>query len=259
MLKTSSLSVDLSGRPVLHGVTLGFAPGRFTAVMGANGSGKTTLLKALMGFVPAAQGQVTLDGGDARRLSRKAFARRIAYLPQENACPDYMTLGELVELAGYARFGAFGGPSAEDRAHFQAALETVGLGDMAHLRMSTLSGGQRQRAWIAMTLAQGADILMMDEPVNHLDLKYQHAVLTLVRRLVRDEGKTVIMVLHDLNLALAFADDLALLRDGALYGAGVVREVITAQSVRDVFDVEADIFTRKGQILCALLGAQGGE
>ena len=257
MLSTTDLHVTLSGTPVLRGISLGFAPGRFSALMGANGSGKTTLLKALLGFVPCGSGEVTLDGVPLASFGRRALAHRIAYLPQENSCPDYMTLGEMIELAGYARYGLFGGPREADRTLFRQALETVGLSGMAHRRVASLSGGQRQRAWIAMILAQDTEIVVMDEPVNHLDMKYQYAVLDLVRGLVRRQGKTVIMVLHDLNLALSYAEDIALLRQGRLYGAGPVGQIVTPEAISGVFGIEAEIFSRNGRRILVPMTAGG--
>ena len=131
-----------------------------------------------------------------------------------------MTLGELIELAGYARYGLAGGPTERDRALFAEALKTVGLEDKAKAQVNTLSGGQRQRAFIAMVLAQDTDVILMDEPVNHLDMKYQYAVLSLVRELTDRHGKTVIVVLHDLNLASTFADDVIMLKAGRVLASG---------------------------------------
>jgi iron complex transport system ATP-binding protein len=159
-------------------------------------------------------------------------------------------LGELIELAAYARYSLFGGPSARDRALFKDVLHTVGLADMAHIPVNSLSGGQRQRAWIAMVLAQDADIILMDEPVNHLDMKYQYAVLDLVRKLGREQGKTVIAVLHDLNLASAFADKVVMIKNGKTAHSGSTRDVITSENIRRVFDFEADVFARNGQTVC---------
>lgn len=236
--------------PVLSDISVDFAPGRITALAGPNGCGKSTLLKAVMGFLPATRGEIRLDGQPVRAIGRRALARRIAYLPQECHCPDYMTLGELVELSGYARYSLAGGPSERDRRLFREALETVGLTDRAHCQVNTLSGGQRQRAWIAMVLAQDTGTILMDEPVNHLDMKYQYAVMELVRALCDRHGRTVIVVLHDLNLAAAFADDIVMLKAGRIVAAGPVRDTVTTENVARVFDLETDIFTRDGRLVC---------
>ena len=205
------LTVAYGRSLVLREVSATFAAGRLTALAGPNGCGKSTLLKSVMGFLPPLAGAVRLDGEEIDTRRRRALARRIAYLPQECHCPDYMTLGELIALAGHARSALFGGPSDRDKALFAQALEAVGLAEQAHRLVNSLSGGQRQRAWIAMVLAQDTDVVLLDEPVNHLDMKYQYEVLELVRAMVDEKGKTVIVVLHDINLATAFADDIVLL------------------------------------------------
>ncbi|EGP55953.1 ABC transporter-like protein [Agrobacterium tumefaciens F2] len=234
----------------MQGLSARFQNGRVTALVGPNGCGKSTLLKTIMGFVPLSSGRISLDDRLIGEIGRRELARRIAYLPQECHCPDYMTLGELIELAGYARYGIGGGPSERDRALFAEALKTVGLEDKARAQVNTLSGGLRQRAFIAMVLAQDTEVILMDEPVNHLDMKYQYAVLNLVRELTDRHGKTVIVVLHDLNLASTFADDVIMLKAGRVLASGPVANTVTSANVADVFDLEADIFSRQGRLIC---------
>ncbi len=236
--------------PVLNVFSAEFRKSRFTALVGPNGCGKSTLLKAIMGFVSVTQGTILLEGKPIHTLSRRALARRIAYLPQDCQCPDYMTVGELIELAGYARYSLAGGPSAQDRALFRKAIDTVGLGDMVGAQVNSLSGGQKQRAWIAMVLAQDTDIILLDEPVNHLDIRYQYSILELVRQLSVNEGKTILTVLHDLNLAACFADDIVMMRQGELLAGGDARATITRENVERVFDLPADIFMRDGRLVC---------
>ncbi|MCK5933384.1 MAG: ABC transporter ATP-binding protein [Fulvimarina manganoxydans] len=250
MIEARGLSAAYGETPVLFDVSAGFSAGRLTALVGPNGCGKSTFLKAIMNFVPLRGGAVTLDGEPILSIGRRKLARRLAYLPQESQCPDYMTLGELVELAGYSRYSLFGGPTTRDRELFQKALGVVGLEGLAHRQVNRLSGGQRQRAFIAMILAQDAGIVLMDEPVNHLDMTYQYATMSLVKDLTRDHGKTVITVLHDLNLTLAFADDVVMMREGRIVAAGPVRETVTPETVRAVFDLDADIFERDGRLVC---------
>ncbi|NJO55812.1 MAG: ABC transporter ATP-binding protein [Rhodospirillales bacterium] len=250
MLAAEHLVVGYGRTPVLRGLTARFETGRVTALVGPNGCGKSTLLKAVMGLVPTSGGDVRLEGRPIRQIGRRELARRIAYLPQECLCPDYMTLGELVELSGYARYSLFGGPSDRDRELFRRALETVGLADRAGHQMNSLSGGQRQRAWIAMILAQDTDIVLMDEPVNHLDMKYQYAVLALVRALSVKHGKTVVVVLHDLNLTTAFTDDVVILGDGEVLAAGPVAKTITAETVAHAFGIATEVFVRDGRLVC---------
>lgn len=207
-----------------------------------------------MGLLPNQSGQVLLNGQDIHALTRRQRALRIAYLPQETHCPDYITVAELVELGGYAQRGLFGGVSADQRRAFQAALETVGLSEKAQAQMSTLSGGQRQRAWIAMILAQAADAILLDEPVNHLDLRYQIAVLELVQKIARQRDRIVVCVLHDLNLAARYADNIVVLHRGEIAAQGPVQEALTTEVIRQAYGVEVDVFERNGHKICVPLG-----
>lgn len=235
---------------ILNALSVSFNERRFTALLGANGCGKSTLLKTIMQFLKPDGGRITLGGQPVHTFSRRALARRVAYLPQENYCPDYLTLSELVELGGYARYSMLRGPSQADRDAFKRALATVGLAGMERVQVNSLSGGQRQRAWIAMVLAQDAEIILLDEPVNHLDLKYQCAVLELIRELVVSHGKTVIAVLHDLNLATAFADEVVMLQNGRVVASGATQDVVTRENVQRVFDLDTDVFERDGRLVC---------
>ncbi|MBY8974917.1 ABC transporter ATP-binding protein [Rhodobacteraceae bacterium NNCM2] len=250
LLETRHVSTAYGKQEVLSEVSIRFRRGRLTAIVGPNGCGKSSLLKTIMGFLPLTSGEVLLEDEPVSKIGRKALARRIAYLPQDCFCPDYMTLGELIELAGYARYSLVGGPSERDRALYARVLETVGLGDRAGFPVNKLSGGQRQRAWIAMVLAQDTDVILLDEPVNHLDMKYQFAVLELVRELTETHGKTVITVLHDLNLTAAFADDVVMMRGGRALTAGPVAETVTSANIERVFDLKAQIFPRDGRLVC---------
>lgn len=236
--------------PVVRDLSARFAPGRLTALIGPNGCGKSTLIKAIMGFLPLQSGEISLQRQALAGLPRRKLAQLLAYLPQENHCPDYLTLGELVELGGFARQGLLRGPSDADRARFAEALAHVGLADRADAPVNRLSGGQRQRAWIAMILAQDAETILLDEPVNHLDVKYQISIMTLIRSLIREQGKTVIAVLHDLNLAARFADDVLVMRGGEMLAAGAVRDVITPQIIEKAYDFKADIFEHSGRLIC---------
>ena len=207
-----------------------------------------------MGLLPRQDGKVTLNDTELTTLNRRDRARRIAYLPQDCHCPDYISVVELVELGGYARRGLFGGVSKAQKQEFLAALDTVGLADMAAAQVSALSGGQRQRAWIAMILAQAAQVILLDEPVNHLDLRYQIAVLELVRQIAVEQGRIVVCVLHDLNLAASYADRIVMMHKGRFAAQGPVREVLTPGNLRTVYGVEADIFDRGLRQICMPLG-----
>lgn len=239
---------------VIADLSLEFTSGGLTALVGPNGCGKSTLLKAMMGLLPFQSGMVILNGEKIHNLPRRQRARRIAYLPQNTHCPDYMSVGELVDLGGYARRGMFGRATFEQKREFQAALKTVGLSDMAQTQMNALSGGQRQRAWIAMILAQAADAILLDEPVNHLDLRYQIAVLELVQKIAKQRNRVVICVLHDLNLAANFADHIVMLDQGRIVAKGSVGHALTADTIRSAYGVEVDVFERNTRRICTPLG-----
>ncbi len=234
----------------LCALSLTLSSGQLVALVGPNGCGKSTLLKAIMGFVPIRSGSITLNGVSVQGLDRRRMSRLVAYMPQDVICPEYATAGDIVEMSGYGRYGLFGGPGRGDRRRFREALEAVGLLEHAGKAMSTLSGGQRQRAWIAMALAQDSRIILLDEPVNHLDMKYQYAVLGLLRALARDRGRTILLVLHDLNLAAAFADRLVMMKEGSIVITGAVHRVMTADVIRSVYGVNADVFERNGRWVC---------
>lgn len=233
--------------PCVSGVSLCFHPGRFTALLGPNGCGKSTLLKAIMGFEPPWEGRALLDGAPISSLPRKSLARRVAYLAQDNPCPDYLTVGELLDLGAHAQSGFLGLGRGLARSRAEQILAETGLEGMGAAQVNRLSGGQRQRAFIAMILAQDAEILLLDEPVNHLDIRHQFGVLSLVRRLMAARGRTVIAVLHDLNLAGAFADQTILMRDGRVIAHDRTAAVLTAQRIEDVFGLSGEVLTRSGR------------
>lgn len=235
---------------ILHDISVNFVPGEVTALIGQNGCGKSTLLKTIMGFLDLQRGSITLDGRDIRSFHRKKLAQLVSYLPQESYCPDYLTLGQLIELSSYARNSLFSGPSDEDRRYFHEVLEIVGLGDKAHLPVNSLSGGQKQRAWLALVLAQKTDMILLDEPVNHLDVKYQYAILKLVRDLSCELKKTIIVVLHDINLATYFADYVVMLKAGKIHAHGRTQEVVTETNLQQVFGIPAELFIHNGHIIC---------
>lgn len=254
MLEVRELSVTLGRRPVLQGIDTGFAAGELIALLGPNGCGKSTLLRAVMGLVETVSGAVTLEGRPLAGMSRRERAQRIAWMPQETTCPDYLTLAEMVALAGHSRRSLLSGflPSqaaAQEHA-FARALETVGLTEYAARPVNSLSGGQRQRAFIALALAQQADTLMLDEPVNHLDPRYQYAILALLRDLAHRQGQRVVVVLHDLNLAGAFADRLVMLRDGRVIAQGRPAEVLSPERIAQAFDMQVEILPHGARLLC---------
>lgn len=226
---------------VVDGVDLQLPAGRITVLAGPNGCGKSTLLGSIRRLLKPRSGRVTLDRDDVTTLSERALARRIALLGQTPSAPEDITVFELVKLGRFAHQTFFRQWSEADAAAVSAAVSATGLGALLDRRIDALSGGQRQRVWLAMVLAQDAPTICLDEPVNHLDVAHQLECLDLVRRLNRDMGKTVIVVLHDLNLAARVADHLVLMKAGRIVAAGEPSELLTEDLVRQVFGIESRI------------------
>lgn len=234
-LTLSDLRLDLSGRAILDGIALDIAPGRVTALIGPNGSGKSTTLRAMAGLVSPDSGGVSLNGTPLPQMSRREIARALAFLPQSPILPEGITVRGLVERGRTPHLGSFRPMTATDRAVVDRALDRTGLTALAARRAATLSGGQRQRAFIAMTLAQDTPVLLLDEPTTFLDLPYQIEVLRLVRALNQDSGQTVVMVLHDINLACRFADRVVGIRAGQVLFDGTPEDVVTGTSLETLY------------------------
>jgi iron complex transport system ATP-binding protein len=227
--------------PALGDVSLCVARGSLTGLLGPNGCGKTTLLKLLSGVIRPATGHVSLDGQRLERLSRREVARRDAVVPQEtHPAFDYTAL-EMVLMGRHPHLGTFALEGPADVAIASGALEATGTVHLAHRAYMTLSGGEKQRVVIASALAQEPDVLLLDEPTASLDLGYQLDVAALLSRLNRERGVTMVLATHDLNLAASLCDSLVLLRDGRVLADGPTPEVLTAATVRRLYDVDADV------------------
>lgn len=240
-LQAHAISVGYRTRHVLHDLTLHVPPGQFTALLGPNGSGKSTLLRALAGLTALRAGEVTLDGHAIRALSRRQLAQNLSLLPQTPRAPDDIAVADLVAQGRYPYRRLFARWGPQDQVICNDAMRLTDIDDLAARPLGALSGGQRQRAWIAMTLAQSADILLLDEPTTYLDIAHQLDILDLLRRLVHDQGKTIVAVLHDINQAARFADHICLLKEGRIIASGSAVDVIQPAPLRDVFSIEASI------------------
>ncbi|HEX7305623.1 ABC transporter ATP-binding protein [Lentzea sp.] len=240
-LEASSLSVGYGERLVVDTLDLSVVGGTVTAVIGPNGCGKSTLLKALGRLLPARSGAVLLDGKAIDRLSTREVARVLGMLPQSPSAPEGLTVADLVARGRHPHQAWYRQWSAEDAAAVDAALAMTGISDLAERTVDELSGGQRQRAWISMALAQGTDLLLLDEPTTYLDLAHQIDVLDLVQELHSSLGRTVVMVLHDLNLAARYADHIVAMRGGRVVAQGAPGEVLTEAMLLDVFGLDARV------------------
>lgn len=237
-LRAESLRLGYDGRTIIDGLDLEVPVGRITAIVGPNGSGKSTLLRGLARLMTPESGRVTLDGRDVRSFGAREFARRVAVLPQQPVAPDGVLVSELVARGRHPHRGWFGGRSSDDDRIVAEALEATETADLASRPVAELSGGQRQRVWIAMVLAQRAGIVLLDEPTSFLDVAHQLELLDLLTQSNRQHGTTVVMVLHELNLAARYADHLVVVDGGRIRGAGRPAEVMTAQTVADAFGLE---------------------
>ena len=222
-------------REVLRGVDLAAHAGELVALIGPNGAGKSTVLRVLGGLLRPSSGEVTIDGVDITALDRRRVARHIAVVPQVFETLFPFTVREIVALGRTSRLGPLGTLGSDDARAVDRALDDIGAADLADRRIDRISGGERQRAVLAMALAQEADVLLLDEPTAHLDPAHQRATLDRVATLARVRGLAVVAVLHDLNLAAAFASRVVLLADGTVVRDGEAGDVITPQLVREVF------------------------
>ncbi|MBF6338913.1 ABC transporter ATP-binding protein [Nocardia abscessus] len=240
-LGAEGVTLGYGDRVVVDGLSLTIAPGVVTTVIGPNGCGKSTLLRSLGRLLRPREGRVLLDGKAISTMKTKDVARIVGMLPQSPVAPEGLTVADLVTRGRHPHQSWFRQWSGTDESEVTTALAQTGIADLADRALDELSGGQRQRAWISMALAQGTDILLLDEPTTYLDLAHSIEVLDLVDRLHADLGRTVVMVLHDLNLAIRYSDQLVVMRDGRVVAAGAPEEVMSVELLREVFDLDATV------------------
>lgn len=240
-LVVERLVLGYGDRVVIDGLDLVIPTGRITAIVGANACGKSTLLRSMSRLLTPRGGSVLLDGKQIHKMPPKQLAQTLGLLPQSPIAPEGITVSDLVGRGRHPHQGIFSRWSADDDEAVAAALEATGILDLAERSVDELSGGQRQRVWIAMALAQQTDLLLLDEPTTFLDVNHQVEVLDLLTDLNRARGTTVVMVLHDLNLAARYADNLVAIADGAVHAAGPAAEVLTEDCVRAVFGLDSRV------------------
>ncbi|WP_436738258.1 ABC transporter ATP-binding protein [Streptomyces sp. BBFR102] len=237
-LTARDLTLAYEDRTVVPGLDLDIPDGRVTVIIGPNACGKSTTLRALGRLLRPTGGAVLLDGTELARLPTRHIARRIGLLPQTPVAPEAITVADLVARGRQPHQRWWRQWSEEDERAVTEAMARTATTALADRPVDALSGGQRQRVWIAMALAQETELLLLDEPTTYLDLAHQVEVLDLVRRLNREQGRTVVLVLHDLNQAARYADHLIALREGRVVAEGAPAEVVTADLVRDIFGLE---------------------
>ena len=240
-LRATDLTLGYADADIVSHLDVAVPPGRVTVIVGANGCGKSTLLRGLARLLKPRSGVVSLDGTSVHEQRSTDVARVIGLLPQSPVAPDGITVADLVGRGRYPHQGWFRRWSAEDDVAVADALEATGTADLAERRIQDLSGGQRQRVWVAMALAQDTDLLLLDEPTTFLDINHQVELLDLLTDLNRDHGKTVVMVLHDLNLAFRYADHVIAMKQGTIAVQGRPGEVVDATMVADVFGLACQV------------------
>ncbi|NJO52907.1 MAG: ABC transporter ATP-binding protein [Leptolyngbyaceae cyanobacterium RM2_2_4] len=240
-LLTHNLSLGYGSHSIVGNLNLAISAGRITALVGPNGCGKSTLLKGLARLLKPLSGTVYLDGVAIAKRSTKDIAKRLGMLPQSPVAPEGLTVRELVAQGRYPHQSWFQQWSREDEQFTEQALAITGITELGARLLDSLSGGQRQRAWIAMALAQNTDVLLLDEPTTFLDLAHQIEILDLLYDLNQTQGRTIIMVLHDLNQACRYADDLVVMRRGQIYTQGSPDGVMTETMVSEVFGIASQI------------------
>ncbi|MFC5467406.1 ABC transporter ATP-binding protein [Cohnella suwonensis] len=255
-LNTNQLSLAYGSRQIVQGLNLQVPDGMITALVGSNGSGKSTILKSMARILTPTGGGVYLDGKLIHRQPTKEVAKQLAILPQNPSAPEGLTVRELVAFGRYPHQKGFGNLTAEDRRMIDWALEATGMSAFADRSVDHLSGGQRQRGWIAMALAQGTEVLLLDEPTTFLDMAHQMEVMNLLEKLNKEQQRTIVMVVHDLNHAARFSQHLVALKAGTVLYEGPPEEVMTCDMLREVFNIDADIIPdpRTGAPLCLPYG-----
>jgi iron complex transport system ATP-binding protein len=240
-LSIENVSVRYGAHTAVSGVSVEIAAGEVTAIVGPNGCGKSTLLRTMARLLSPPEGRVRLDGEDVQRISPRRFATRVALLPQAPIAPDNLTVIDLVARGRDPHRRWFDQWSKPDEAIITESLERTGMAEFANRSLESLSGGQRQRAWIALALAQQTEVLLLDEPTTYLDIAHQIEVLDTIRAVHAEKTVTVVMVMHDLSMAARYSDHLLAMRSGQLVAAGSVAEVVTPDTLRDVFGVECTV------------------
>jgi len=241
MIETKQLQLNYGEKIIIEPLDLILPKGEITVLIGANGCGKSTLLRSIARLLKPKSGSILLNEEDITSLSAKETAKKMAILPQQPMAPEGLTVLQLVKQGRYPYQNWRKQWSKEDQQIVEQAIDATGLTEFKDYEIENLSGGQRQRAWIAMTLAQQTDIILLDEPTTYLDVTHQIEVLDLLYKLNKDENRTIIMVLHDINLACRYATNIIALVNKRMYAQGKPEDIITVKLIQDVFQLNCEI------------------
>lgn len=252
MIAAKGVTKRYDGAVVVDDVTVDLPSGGLTAIIGANGAGKSTLLSVISRLTGMDAGTVTVDGLDVTRTPGDVLARRLAILRQDNHLTSRLTVRDLVSFGRYPH--SKGRLTLDDKGHIDRSLAYLGMEDLADRFLDALSGGQRQRAFVAMVLCQGTDYLLLDEPLNNLDMKHSASMMGLLRQAAHDLGKTVVVVLHDINFASWYADHIVAMRAGRVIRQGGPQEVITTETLREIYGMDIPVREIDGHRLALFYG-----
>ncbi|MEM9581786.1 MAG: ATP-binding cassette domain-containing protein [Pseudomonadota bacterium] len=239
MIEIENLSFNRGKNPVLKDIMLRIPKGGVTGLIGPNGAGKSTLLSLIARLEPLQTGSIFVEDLEIGRCADDILARKLAILPQTTETAPRLSVAELVAFGRYPYHK--GHPTELDRAKIAEAIATFELQDLAHRPLDSLSGGQRQRASVAMTFAQDTDYILLDEPLNNLDIAASRALMSLLRRLSKEHGRTIVIVLHDINYAASYADQIVTMKDGRITAMGPPAEIVTEEMLRSVFATDATV------------------
>lgn len=240
-VKTEALSIGYNDQLLFKDLNLHIPRGEITVFVGSNGCGKSTLLRSIARLLKPTSGAVLLEGKDVNQMSSKDVAKKMGILPQSPVSPEGLTVHDLVKQGRYPHQSWLKRWTEADTCKVEAAMEATNISELRDRAVDTLSGGQRQRAWIAMTLAQDTEVILLDEPTTYLDMTHQIEILDLLFELNEKKDRTIVMVLHDLNLASRYAHNIVAIKDGKIYEQGKPEEIITCDLVRSVFGMECQV------------------
>lgn len=250
MIIVSDLNFDRGPKPILRDIDLTIETGGITALIGPNGAGKSTLLSLIARLIPLQSGTIMVDDLQIGACASAALARRLAIMPQANDTAPLLTVRELV---GFGRYPYHRGrPNDDDRRRVETALQTFDLLPLAERRLDTLSGGQRQRAQVAMTFAQDTDYILLDEPLNNLDIAASRSLMATLRTLARDHDRTIVVVLHSINYAAAYADRIVAMKEGRIAMTGTPEMVVSEEMLRRVYGTDPRVHRIGGRVLVAV-------
>ncbi|WP_020611214.1 ABC transporter ATP-binding protein [Sediminispirochaeta bajacaliforniensis] len=258
VIEADKLCLGYGGKPVVKDLSLSVPAGSWASIIGPNGCGKSTLLKALSRNLKPVSGSVRVMDRPLENYGGRSLARTMAFLAQTPQIPDYFSVKELVGYGRYPHTGWFGSLRPRDREAVEQALEATDMLDFSEREVASLSGGERQRAWIAMALAQEAELLLFDEPTTHFDIAYQFQILELIDRLRKEMGRTVVTVLHDLNQAARYSDQLFVMKNGCIFATGEPSVVLTPQLLGDVFSIDVRLLQDE-ELDCPFVVPLGGK